>query len=125
MARKKTTTTEAAPTAVEPQAPAPVVGAEAAPAQGRVTLRKKDFIDLTIARAGIRKADARTAVEATLVTLAQALAAGQDVVLPPLGKLRVIREKPSKQGRTLMVRLVLDEAATEDAQPLAATSNQG
>ena len=87
-------------------------------------LKKKEFIDLATARSGIRKPDARAAIEATLTTMAQALSAGQDLILPPLGRIKVIREKPTKKGRMLMLRLQLDEGATA-ADPLADVDDQG
>jgi hypothetical protein len=89
----------------------------------RVILKKKDFIDRAIERSGLRKADAKAAVEATLAVLAEALAKGEELVLPPLGKIKVAREKAHPRGRILMLRLQLtpDEAGefTGGTEPLA------
>ena len=71
------------------------------------------------------RGELRRGASATLTALAKALVAGQEVVLPPLGKLKVVREKPTRKGRMLMVRLVLDEVAPEDAEPLAARDDHG
>lgn len=92
---------------------------DAAPAaRARVVLKKKDFVDRAAVRAGIRKSDARLAIDATLATLAEALGGGQDLILPPLGRIRVAREKATKKGRMLMLRLQLGDGAKGD-EPLA------
>jgi len=121
-ARKKKTTDDEGPPELLP------VDMDALPANAdddddaapplRLQMKKKEFIDLATARSGIRKPDARAAIEATLATLAQALSAGQDLILPPLGRLKVAREKPTRKGRMLMLRLQLDEGA-KAADPLA------
>jgi len=107
-----------------PPVPAPQDDDDSPAPASRLQVRKKEFIDRATARSGIRKPDARAAIEATLATLAEALAAGQDLILPPLGRIRVTREKPTKKGRMLMLRLQLDEGATA-ADPLADMDDQG
>ncbi len=102
------------PVAARPAAP-PAEDAAVAVVKARAVLKKKDFIDRVTARAGIRKSDAKAGVEATLATLAAALAEGQDIALPPLGKIKVVREKPGKSGRQFVLRLTTPgpDAATE------------
>ena len=79
----------------------------AAAIKTRTILRKKDFIDRAIERSGVKKADAKAAIDATLAVLAEALANGEEIILPPLGKLKVTREKAHPRGRILMLRLQL------------------
>lgn len=98
-----------APRTPKTQAPA-ILPADPAPEAGiktRVILKKKDFLDRAIERSGVRKADAKAAVEATLAVLAEALSKGEELVLPPLGKIKVAREKANPKGRILMLRLQL------------------
>ena len=71
------------------------------------------------------RGELRSGASATLAALAKALVTGQDVTLPPLGKLKVVREKPTRKGRILTVRVVLDKVAPEDAEPLAARDDHG
>ena len=82
----------------------------------RVIVKKKDFMDRAIERSGVRKSDAKAAVEATLAVLAEALAKGEELVLPPLGKIKVTREKANPRGRILMLRLVLASDEQGDEQ---------
>lgn len=56
-------------------------------------LKKTDLLDRIVERTGLKRRDAKTALDATLLELGHALAAGDELRLPPLGKLRVQREK--------------------------------
>ena len=73
-------------------------------------------MDRAIERSGVRKSDAKAAVEATLAVLAEALTKGEELVLPPLGKIKVTREKANPRGRILMLRLVLASDEQGDQQ---------
>ena len=80
---------------------------DAAAIKTRSILKKKDFMTRATERSGVRKADAKAAIDATLATLAEALANGEEIILPPLGKLKVAREKDHPKGRIMMLRLQL------------------
>lgn len=88
---------------------------------GRVHIRKKDFVDRAAERAGGKKTEARGAIDATLALLGELLMAGEELNLPPLGKLKVTRVKDNPKGKVLMVRLVhaTDTDATSRNEPLA------
>jgi DNA-binding protein HU-alpha len=101
-----------------PPATAPEGVAEA-DTRVKTQLRKKAFLDRVADRAGGNRAQAKAAAEAVLAELAAALAEGAEANLPPLGKLKVVKEKPGPRGRILMLRLALDPgkgvaAASED-----------
>ena len=99
------------PATVEPEAvKAPVA---------KVQLKKRDFIEQVTAKSGVKKPDAKAAIEATLALLAEALSSGQEVVVPPLGRIKVTREKEVKKGRVLMLRLQLDAGDKDGTEPLA------
>ncbi|NCO86266.1 MAG: DNA-binding protein [Rhodobacterales bacterium] len=101
-------------------APESAVAPEPAPV-GRVQIRKKDFVDRVADRSGVRKADTRTAIEAALALMAEMLVAGEELNLPPLGKLKVTRVKDNPRGKVLMVRLMHQPAAHDEhgTRPLA------
>ena len=85
----------------------------------RSILKKKDFLDRAVDRSGVKKADAKAVVEATLAVLAEALATGEDLVLPPLGKLKVARQRDHPRGRILMIRLQMTPEGPSGTEPLA------
>ncbi|WP_299881964.1 HU family DNA-binding protein [uncultured Sulfitobacter sp.] len=68
-------------------------------------LRKKELIDDVVARSGIKKKDAKPVVEATLAALGDALAEKRELVLPPLGKLKVRREKDMPNARVFTAKI--------------------
>lgn len=112
------------PVAKTRRAPAkPAPAADATPpvavvSPGPAPLKKKDFLIRATEAAGIRKSDARTAIEATLATLAAALAEGREVILPPLGKIKVVKEKETRNGKQMVLRLVPPRPGTAP-DPLA------
>lgn len=73
----------------------------AEPAAAMVKL--KALVDQVATNTGLKKPDAKQAVEATLAALAEALAANATLVAPPLGKLRVV--KAVDGALTLKLRL--------------------
>ena len=89
----------------------------------RSILKKKDFMTRATERSGIKKADAKAAIDATLSVLAEALAKGEEIILPPLGKLKVAREKAHPKGRILMLRLQMIPGGADEfaggTEPLA------
>ena len=80
---------------------------DGSPIKTRTILKKKDFFDRATERSGVKKSDAKAAIDATLAVLTEALANGDEIILPPLGKLKVTREKAHPKGRILMLRLQL------------------
>ncbi|WP_333713351.1 HU family DNA-binding protein [Yoonia sp.] len=98
MARKTTTTTDDDTTDMPPPR-------QAAAAAGDM-LKKPDLLDEVVARTNLRKRDVKPAVEAALLILGDALGAGKDLHLPPLGKVRVVRSKDLDGGaRVLTIKL--------------------
>jgi len=104
---------ESAPDDATPPAAAPVT-----------RLAKKEFVDRVAAASGARKKLAREIVEATLAALGDALSRGEDVVLPPLGRMRVSRSRDKASGEVLNIKLrrgpAGGKAQKDVAQPLAA-----
>ena len=70
------------------------------------TLRKKELVERVVAASGAKKKVAKDIVEATLQVLGEALAAGEQLVLPPFGNAHKTREKDTPSGgSTMTVRL--------------------
>lgn len=85
----------------------------------KVQLKKKEFLERVVERSGMRRGDAKTAMEATLAILGEALAAGEEVNVPPLGKAKVNREKDTPRGKAYALRLVRNHADVSGQQTLA------
>lgn len=105
------TTPEAAPETAPEAAP------ETAPVAVRVQVKKKDFVERVVLRSGAKKPAARDLTEAVLAVLGEALAKGETLVLPPLGKISVARAVGKSGGEILHVklrRMALPEDAKKD-----------
>ena len=88
----------------------PVLDSDAAEPSGprgpnAPTMRKPDLIDRGVLRAGVKKKDAKPAVEAARAVLGEALSDGEVLQLPPLGKLRVTRTVEQESGEVLVCKL--------------------
>lgn len=83
-------------------------------------LKKKELIDLVVARSGGKKRDVKPAVEACLAVLGEMLAEGRDLNLPPMGKLKVTRSKQADNARILIARIrQREESGNSSPDPLA------
>jgi hypothetical protein len=78
-------------------------------------LKLKDLIESVTAKTGGKKPEVKAAVEATLAALGEALATGKALVVPPLGKLRVVKNK----GPALTLKLRLADGAKAAGLALA------
>jgi DNA-binding protein HU-alpha len=79
---------------------------DAAPAaKTDAAVKLKTFLERVVARSGAKKNEARPVVEAVLDVLGEALHAGEELNLPPLGKIKVSRQKDTGGGEVLVVRL--------------------
>jgi hypothetical protein len=69
-------------------------------------VKKPDLLDEVVARTNLKKRDVKPAIEAALLILGDALSAGKELNLPPLGKVRVVRSKDLDGGaRVLTMKL--------------------
>ncbi|MFZ7090502.1 HU family DNA-binding protein [Primorskyibacter sp. 2E233] len=73
--------------------------------QPKVEMKKKELIDLVVERSGVKKRDAKPAIEAALVILGQALADGRPLNLQPLGKVKVSNTKQKDNALVLNARV--------------------
>ena len=78
-------------------------------------MKLKDLIDGVVAKTGGKRPEVKAVVEATLAALGEALATGKALVVPPLGKLRVVKNK----GPALTLKLRLADGAKAAGLALA------
>ena len=123
----KPKTADPDPAEIQAAATDPVEGGpvEGGDVEGGMPLKLKELIEAVVERTGQRKGEARTAVQAALAVMGEALAEGTEVNLPPLGKMKVNRTKPTPRGQMMMIKLVQNQRAPQAAEaaqePLAET----
>lgn len=88
-----------------PKAPKAATASTAGGASSPGVLKLRDLIERASDASGLSRKETRPVVEALLVTLGDALAAGDTLVLPPLGRVRVSRSKDLDNGTTLTIKL--------------------
>ncbi len=82
-----------------------------------LALKKKELIDLVVERSGIKRKDAKPAVEAALEVLGEALGKGQDLNLRPLGKVMIKQTKELDNAKVLVCRVRQPKATAPKAAP--------
>ena len=79
--------------------------AEADGAAKSVSLRKKEFVERVTTLSGHKKQDVREITEAVLAVLGDALSKGEELNLPPLGKVKVNRQRDLTSGEMMIIKL--------------------
>lgn len=79
-------------------------------------LKLRELVARVVEATGAKKKGARELVEATLVQLGEALAKGEELNLPGVGKVRVARSG-DKEGRSVMVLKVRGAGAAKKKEP--------
>ena len=113
-----TATPQTAPPQQQPAATAPVKPPEPAtatpslsivtdiqPQEAGEEIKKKELIDLVVERSGLKKKDAKPAVEAVIDVLGELIAEGRDLNLPPLGKIKHQRTRDTPNARIIMLKV--------------------
>lgn len=83
-------------------------------------MKKPELLDAVVARTNLKKRDVKPAIEAALAVIAEALVRGDELNLPPMGKLRVVKSKPLDAGAhvlTLKLRTMKTAAEVSPAAP--------
>lgn len=81
--------------------------------EGGEMLKKPEFLERVMTRTDVKKSQAKPAIEAALATLAEALMNGEELQLPPMGKLKVVKARDIGDGAqvlTLKLRTMKDSA---------------
>ncbi len=81
-------------------------------------LKLPGLVDAVASALGGKKKDAKLAVEVTLAELAAALRRGDGLMLPPLGRARVVKSAEKDGSSTLTVKLRLADAGAEKVKPV-------
>jgi len=77
-------------------------------------LRKKELIERVVERSGVKKKDAKPTIEAMLAVLGEALAAGEELNLQPLGKVMVKKTKELANAKMMVCRIRQRNAVEDD-----------
>jgi len=102
-----------APKAAAPTAPRPTIVNSATPVVAAHQVKKPEFLERALARTDIKRRDAKPAMEAALAELAKILMDGDEVNVPPMGKIKVVKSKDVGEGAqvlTLKLRTMKDGA---------------
>ena len=83
--------------------------------QTKVVVNKKTFVDRVMISAGVNKGQARQMSESVLKVLGEALSDGEELSVPPLGKLKINRQFEKNGDEILVVKLRRPSAMLADA----------
>lgn len=113
---KKPTANPGKITRARPAASTPLLTAvkDATAAEDGNTVRKKAMIDRVTEASGVKRKDAKAVLEATLAELGKAIAAGEELNLPGLGKIKVNRTQEQANG-TVYICKIRQPSATDKA----------
>lgn len=90
----------------------------------RLQLRMRDILERVVDRSGMKKGEARTAIEATMAVIGEAIENGEDIDLPGFGKLKIQKEKETGKGKAYLLRLIRNRAS-EGGKPGLAEGEKG
>ncbi|WP_281982382.1 HU family DNA-binding protein [Thalassorhabdomicrobium marinisediminis] len=121
-----TATTPAKPAAAKvvprsaPSAPATTVVEDVTPTLAQAPIKKPELIDRVVAETGLKKKDVKPVVEAMLAVMGRSLAAGEELTVPPLGKVMVKRVKDVANATVITVKVRHPKSvAGSEKDPLA------
>ena len=90
-------------------------------------MKKKDLIDEVVAISGAKPRDVKPIVEATLKALAAGLSGNDQIQIPPLGKIKVVKSKDVGGATSYTVKIRVPDAPEEPkiAAPLSEPNDAG
>jgi DNA-binding protein HU-alpha len=68
-------------------------------------LKKQELVERIVKASGAKKKDVKLIVEAALGVIGDALSAGEELNLPPLGKMKVNRQRDEGNAEVLILKL--------------------
>lgn len=95
----------------------PAAKRAAEPTPRSAMLKLPGLVDAVASALGGKKKDAKLAVEVILTELAAALRRGDGLMLPPLGRARVVKSAEKDGSSTLTVKLRLADASAAKVKP--------
>lgn len=78
-------------------------------------LKKKELIETIVARSDLKKGVTRDTLDAAFSVIAEALAAGRGVNIPPLGKIAINKERTNPSGETVLITKIKLASGQNDA----------
>ncbi|MEM7471024.1 MAG: HU family DNA-binding protein [Pseudomonadota bacterium] len=85
----------------------PELPVAAAPEAATGEVNKRELVERLMAETGMKKGQARGALEAVLGTLGQVLSEGKHISAAPLGKVKLVRKKDTPNGELVVLRVKL------------------
>ncbi len=102
---KAKTATTAAKAAASVTAPKATVVETAKPVIAAGLVKKPELVDRIVAETGMKKKDVKPVVEATLAVIARTLIKGEELQVPPLGKVKINQVKDIANATILKVKI--------------------
>lgn len=93
--------------------------------QQNVELSKQELLERITTESGMKKGEARAALDAVLTALRGALAEGLDISAAPLGRIRLVRKKDTPNGELAVLRVKLKDPAKLAKQAVAPDTDPG
>ena len=82
-----------------------MVPAAAAQGQGTQSVQKRELFARVAAATDAKKKDVKLIVEATLAILGKAISDGEELNLPPLGKVRIVKARDAGAAEVVTLKL--------------------
>lgn len=120
--KAKTTKPPAKTAAAKPPATAPkaTIVETVTPVVAVAPIKKPELIERVMAETGMKKKDVKPVVEAMLAVLGRTLTNGEDLTVPPLGKVMIKRRKEVANAQILTIKVRHPKAEPSAAKdPLA------
>lgn len=124
----ETSTISMTPTSSKPKQTVtalPVTSTETQETSENTEITKKVFYERVAEASGVNKNKAKPVVDAVLAELGAALMAGEELSLPPLGKISVNREKDVGNAHVLITKIRRSKAMLAKAEAAKAASAGG
>ena len=72
---------------------------------GAAIVKKTELVDRIVAQSGLKKKDVKPVVEATLAVLSKTLLNGEELQIPPLGRVKILQTKDIENAKILKVKI--------------------
>ncbi|MBF9029844.1 hypothetical protein HKCCE3408_05500 [Rhodobacterales bacterium HKCCE3408] len=80
----------------------------------QAVIKRGDILDAMAARSALKRGDLKTVLDLALDEIGRALDSGNDLILPPLGRVRLVKRKPGTV-EVMTLRLRRKPAGSDDA----------
>ncbi|MCF2903718.1 HU family DNA-binding protein [Octadecabacter sp. CECT 8868] len=102
---KTTTKTATAKAVTKPATTKATIVESVTPVVTATPIKKPELIDRVMAETGMKKKDVKPVVEAMLTVLGRSLADGEELTVPPLGKVMIKRVKDVANAKIMTLKV--------------------